>query len=296
MTGVDMRKFINIVHQNSNNQLFELFNGTPYKYSFSNNGGDIIASFSGKNDSYEVIFSREDQGEYTATFVSSSDKNSPTKYSPSGAGDQFNVISTIMNSIMLDFLAKYKPDYLGFSGSNSDGHGKLYRAVIKKLSPQIQNMGYQIEVDPEGESTRFSFFKSNQDEDMEESTVSSNMRSIMKITEAGLLPYAPMMIRIDPNVYKLMRALLFIADPDSYKDSDDHDGSGMMIFNDKITYEETTRKLKEFGIPFTEDGRKDLETGDGELMPTTDYNVSPYPNNQNSKKTAIKKKKITPNP
>lgn len=293
-----MREFINIVQENSNNQLFELFNGTPYKYSFSNNGGDIIASFTGKNDSYEVIFSREDQGEYTMTFVSTADRNSPIRHNPSGAGDQFNVISTIMNSIMLDFLDKYKPDYLGFSGSNSDGHGKLYRAVIKKLSTQIQHMGYQIDVDPEGESTRFSFFKSNQDEDMEESMRSPDMRQIMKITEAGLLPNAPMMIRIDPNVYKLMRALLFIANPEEYENNNGHDDAGMMVFTDKITYDETTRKLKEFGIDFVPDNRKDVETIDGELMPETDNNVSPYPNNQNAtgKKKVVKKKKITPNP
>lgn len=143
-----------------------------------------------------------------------------------------------------------------------------------------------------GPVARFSSKNGEKEEKAVESK-SHNMRDIMNIYEAGLFPDAPRMIRIDPNVYKLMRALLFIANPEAYENNSNHDDAGMMVFGDEITYKETTEKLKSFGIPFKDDTVKDVKTVDGELMPDKEGQISPYPNNKAKK---IKKKTITPNP
>lgn len=109
------------------------------------------------------------------------------------------------------------------------------------------------------------------------STPAESMRKYMNLFEAGLVPNKDLTIRIDPDVYKLMRALLFISNPDSYVDNNPHGDSALMVFNDPISYNETKKKLKAFGIPFYDDTPEDMKTCDGELMPQQDNNVSPYP-------------------
>lgn len=293
MTGENMRNFIKIVEENSKRQINELFKNEPYDVKFHRGSNGPVARFMSKTGEYEILFNQEDENDYTVSFRqvgSTGDK----QYDTTGSGDQFQIINTVVVTI-LNFIRHNHPEYLGFTGSKFDGHSKLYSAVVRMLNKDLTGMGYQISSDDQGHQVAWSFIKGADDDDMNEGTITS-MRKIMQITEAGLLPDAPRMIRIDPDVYKLMRALLFIANPEAYQNNNSHDDAGMMVFGDDITYKETTEKLKAFGIPFKEDTKKDIETNDGELMPHTDWAVSPYPGNQNSKKPAVKKKKITPNP
>lgn len=298
MTGENMRNFIKIVEENSKRQLDELFKDKPYDVRFHEGPSGPVARFMSKTCEYEIIFSQEEEGEYTVTFrqVGSNDDK---QYDVTGTGDQFQVINTVTNTV-LNFIKNNHPEYIGFTGSKKDGHSKLYGAIVKLLNKDLTSLGYSIDRDDQGpDQVAWSFIKGGNDEDEDDDMYENktpDMRKIMQITEAGLLPDAPMMIRIDPDVYKLMRALLFIANPEAYENNNKHDDAGMMVFNDKITYETTVKRLKEFGIPFKDDSTDDVETIDKELMPSTDNNVSPYPNNQNSKKPSVKKKKIVPNP
>lgn len=295
MTGENMRKFIQIIEESSKKQLDELFKGKPYDVRFHEGPSGPVARFMSKTCEYEIIFSQEEEGEYTVTFrqVGSNDHK---QYDTTGTGDQFQVINTVTNTV-LNFIKNNRPEYIGFTGSKKDGHSKLYGAIVKLLNKDLTSLGYSIDRDDQGpDQVAWSFIKSRNDDDDMYENKTPDMRKIMQITEAGLLPDAPLMIRIDPDVYKLMRALLFISNPEAYENNNKHDDAGMMVFNDKITYQETIRKLKAFGIPFKDDSTTDVETVDGELMPKTDWVVSPYPGNQNSNKPKLKKKKIVPNP
>lgn len=121
----------------------------------------------------------------------------------------------------------------------------------------------------------------------------TSMRRAINLTEAGLIPNKNMMIRIDPNVYKLMKSLLFIVNPDSYVDNNPHGDKAMMVFTDKMSFENTTKKLKQFGIPFEMESKSDFVTDDGELMPQDDINISPYPGNKGKPRP---KRKVAKNP
>ena len=292
MTGENMRNFMKIVEENSKKQLNELFKGTPYPVKFHAGASGPVARFSSKNGDYEILFSEEESNEYTVSFRQVGAHNS-NQYDTTGTGDQYQILNTVTTTVM-DFIRQNDPEYVVFTGSKKDGHAKLYSAIVRMLTKELQSLGYTVSSSNNTNDVMWSFIKDMGDDDDDAfESKNPNMRDIMNIYEAGLFPDAPRMIRIDPNVYKLMRALLFIANPEAYENNSNHDDAGMMVFGDEITYKETTEKLKSFGIPFKDDTEADVKTADGELMPDKEGQISPYPNNKAKK---IKKKTITPNP
>lgn len=289
-----MRNFMKIVEENSKRQLDELFKGKTYSLGWKRDeGNSFSASFMSGDNQYIVKFHETEYMVYDISFHINNG-TTPT-HDPSGTGDQYNVMTTIIEAVRI-FINRRHPDVITFSGDLEDGHAKLYTAIVKRLKPELNSAGLTVETSSvcDGRNMTWTFEKDMGDDDDDAfESKNPNMRDIMNIYEAGLFPDAPRMIRIDPNVYKLMRALLFIANPEAYENNSNHDDAGMMVFGDEITYKETTEKLKSFGIPFKDDTEADVKTADGELMPDKEGQISPYPNNKAKK---IKKKTITPNP
>ena len=270
-----MRNFMKIMENITVNELFQ---NEPYEYSFEEHGDDLKAIFSSENRDIEVDFEYID-GRWYITFNEMNSKETD-KYQPTGNGDQFNILNTVV-SIILDFTKRYNPKEMTFMGEKKTGHGNLYAKIIKNYLWEIRKAGFKVTTQNHGNNINFSFIRENIDP----------MRRIMNICENGLLQAPEYVLRLEPNAYKLMRCLLFLANPDLYQDDNSQDSDGIMTFNDKITYNETKEKLKQFGMPFVDQTGKVSKTKDHELDYSNQNNISPYP-----KKAPLKRKKITPNP
>lgn len=121
----------------------ELFNGpVPYKWKRENN--DWIAKFQIEDLSFEAYFTFSfgtEKPEYIFGFeyLDADDTHANT-----GLGHEFEVFATVI-AILKEFLTKKKPYAVEFYGDKSDGKGKLYDFMIKKMKSQAQSMGYAVD-------------------------------------------------------------------------------------------------------------------------------------------------------
>jgi hypothetical protein len=122
--------------------VMELFNGpVPYKWKRENN--DWIATFLVQDKEFESSFSARfgfEKPEYIFAFeyLDADDTHANT-----GQGNEFTVFATVIKQLK-EFLAKKKPQAIEFYGDKSDGKGKLYDFMIKRMRGDAAALGYTV--------------------------------------------------------------------------------------------------------------------------------------------------------
>lgn len=69
----------------------------------------------------------------------------PLGFNNTGLQNQYGVLATILDCLD-SFLSMKKPETFWFSCAKADKHAKLYTAMVKFLSKQIEKSGYKHEV------------------------------------------------------------------------------------------------------------------------------------------------------
>lgn len=85
-------------------------------------------------------------------------------------------------------------------------------------------------------------------------------------------------IKLKGDNYDMVRALLYIVNPDSYNDNSKIGEGGFMCFYTDEEYDRTTKMLKSFGLNFTDNEINNSSKKDENSYPNG--GLSPYPSNK----------------
>lgn len=115
-------------------------------------GNMVVAGFKVGPLKYISYFARGEKAgkefwDFTFEFAESEDGRdsaSDNNTENTGLGGEFVVFATVVN-IMREFIHKFKPNVLKFSGDSGNGRGRLYKIMVSKLGKEISQMGYTID-------------------------------------------------------------------------------------------------------------------------------------------------------
>lgn len=101
------------------------------------------------------------------------------------------------------------------------------------------------------------------------------------LTEEAIINSNVKTIKVNGDTYDMLRAMLYMASPDSYVDNSSGEG-GFMCFYDQEEYNRTTELLTKFGMKWHDQAinNSNPKNKDSSTSDTT----SPYPSNNGIKK------------
>jgi hypothetical protein len=122
-------------------------NKTPISWDTSTSE-QVSCSFEIGKAKYIADFNKMQEEEDTWDFEFESVRTASKFSNTNELGASSTLVFSAIIDILKTFIGKHHPEVITFSGDKNQNRLGVYSALLKKFSPQLASMGYQVTVDP----------------------------------------------------------------------------------------------------------------------------------------------------